>query len=183
MNLHITPSLNIDRLCKTVSVLLFLVRVFAWRLFAPPHESSRHSMRCIFVYCSSYLCLAGRKVDMRKPAKITIWRVFAWRPFACSPLFVVSLHGGAKGRHAKTRQIVILADFCLATFRPARQIYDKQGRKREKSPHENPPNDGFFVFSHADLSPRHTKVRDIRCVAFLSTFCRSFAWRGERSPC
>jgi len=26
MNLHITPSFNIDRLCKTASVLLFLVR-------------------------------------------------------------------------------------------------------------------------------------------------------------
>jgi len=25
MNLHITPSFNIDRLCKTASVLLFLV--------------------------------------------------------------------------------------------------------------------------------------------------------------
>jgi len=27
MNLHITPSFNIDRLCKTASVLLFLVKV------------------------------------------------------------------------------------------------------------------------------------------------------------
>jgi len=26
MNLHITPSFNIDRLCKTASVLLFLVK-------------------------------------------------------------------------------------------------------------------------------------------------------------
>jgi len=26
MNLHITPSFNIDRLCKTASVLLFLVQ-------------------------------------------------------------------------------------------------------------------------------------------------------------
>jgi len=28
MNLHITPSFNIDRLCKTASVLLFLVLSF-----------------------------------------------------------------------------------------------------------------------------------------------------------
>ena len=27
MNLHITPSFNIDRLCKTASVLLFLVLI------------------------------------------------------------------------------------------------------------------------------------------------------------
>jgi len=52
----------------------WLVRVFAWRPFAPPHESTRHLMRCVFGYCLSYLCLARRKVAMRKPAKITIWR-------------------------------------------------------------------------------------------------------------
>jgi len=62
-----------------------LFRVFAWRPFAPPHESTRQSMRCIFGYCLSYVCLARRKVAMRKPAKITIWRVLAWRPFAFSP--------------------------------------------------------------------------------------------------
>jgi len=54
--------------------------VFAWRPFAPPHESTRHSMRCVSGYCLSYLCMAGLKVAMRKPIKITIWRVFAWRP-------------------------------------------------------------------------------------------------------
>ena len=57
------------------------------------------------------------------------------------------------------------------------------GRKGEKAPRENPPNGDFFVFSHVDLSPRHTKVRDIPCVAFSATVCRIFAWRGERSPC
>ena len=30
-------------------------------------------------------CLAGRKVATRKHEKVTIWRVFAWRPFAFSP--------------------------------------------------------------------------------------------------
>ena len=57
------------------------------------------------------------------------------------------------------------------------------GRKRERSPCENPPNDDFVVFSHGALSPRHTKVRDILCVAFSATVCRVFAWRDERSPC
>ena len=47
----------------------WLFRVFAWRPFAPPHEGTRHSMRCVFGYCFSYLCLAGRKVAMQKPAK------------------------------------------------------------------------------------------------------------------
>ena len=69
-------------------------------------------------------------------------------------LFVVSLPGGAKGRHANTRQYHHLAGFRVATFRPAR-------RKREKSPRENPPNGDCFVFSHGDLSPHHMKVRDI----------------------
>jgi len=57
------------------------------------------------------------------------------------------------------------------------------GRKREKAPRETPPKGNFFVFSHGDLSPRHTKVRDIPCVAFSATVCLIFAWRGERSPC
>jgi len=59
----------------------WLFRVFAWRTFAPPHGSTRHSMRCVFVYCLSYLCLARRKVAMRKPAKIKN-RVATFRVFA-----------------------------------------------------------------------------------------------------
>jgi len=47
----------------------WLFLVFAWRPFAPPHESTRHSMHCVFGYCLSYLCLAGRKVATRKHAK------------------------------------------------------------------------------------------------------------------
>jgi len=103
------------------------------------------------------------------------------RQFSCvafSPLFVVSLPGGAKSRHAKTRQSHHLVCFRVTTFRPARQRYDKQGRTRKRSPRQNPPNVDFFVFSHGDLSPRHTKVRDILCVAFSATVCRIFAWRG-----
>ena len=60
-----------------------------------------------------------------------------------------------------------LAGFCVATFRPTR-------RKREKAPRENSPNGDFFVLSHGDLSPHHTKVRDIPCVAFSATVCRIF---------
>ena len=135
-----------------------------------------------------------RKGATRKPVKWWLFRVFAtYRPatrkydtFHGSPfplLFVVYLPGGAKGRHAKTRQNHHLACFRVATFRLAKQRYDKQGRKRERLPRENPPNGDFFVFSHGDLSPRHTKLRDIPCVAFSATVCcifafwRVFAWR------
>ena len=37
-----------------------------------------------FVPCHIIL-FSGRKGATRKPAKITFWRVFAWRPYACSP--------------------------------------------------------------------------------------------------
>jgi len=50
----------------------------------------------------------------------------------------------------------------------------------EMAPRENPPIDG--VFSHGDLSPRHTKVRHFSCIAFSPPVCHIFAWRGERSP-
>jgi len=88
--------------------------------------------------------------------------------------FVLSYFRGekAKRRHAKTRH----TDFCVATFR----VF---AAKTRKGALENPPNGDFFVFSHGDLSPRHTKVRDTPCVAFSATVCRIFAWRGERSPC
>jgi len=136
-------------------------------------------------------CFRGEKAK-RRHAKTRLMATFRpstrkYDTFHASPfrlLFVVSLPGGAKGRHAKTRQNHNLACFCVATFRPARQRYDKQRRKRERSPRENPPNGDFFVFSHGDLSPRNTNVRDIPCVAFSATVCRRiFAWRGERSPC
>jgi len=68
----------------------------------------------------------------------------------------------------------MVADLCLVVLSCFRS---------EKAPRENPPNGDFFVFSHGDLSPRHTKVRDIPFIAFSATVCRIFAWRGERSPC
>jgi len=63
----------------------------------------------------------------------------------------------------------MVADLCHVVFSCFRG---------EKAQRENPPNGDFFVFSHGDLSPRHTKVRDIPCVAFSPTVCRIFAWRG-----
>jgi len=49
----------------------WLFRGIAWRPFAPPYESTTLFMRRLFASCLSYLCLAGRKVATRKPAKIT----------------------------------------------------------------------------------------------------------------
>ena len=89
-----TPLINVSYLRLTGRKVAtrkpakwWLFRVFAWRPFAPPHESTRLSIRCVYGYCLSYLCLGegGRKVAMRKPDKITIWRVFAWRLFVFSP--------------------------------------------------------------------------------------------------
>jgi len=100
-----------------------------------------------------------RKGATRKPAKWSLLREFAWRPFFpphesttlhVSPfrlLFVVSLPGGAKGRHAKTRKRHHVAGFRVAAFRPARRRYD--------------------TFISGEFSP---------------SICRVFAWRGERSP-
>jgi len=52
----------------------------------------------------------------------------------------------------------------------------------EKAPRKNPPNGDVYVFSHGEISPRHTKVRHFSCVAFSPPVCRIFAWRGKRSP-
>jgi len=128
-----------------------LFRVFAWRPFAPPHESTKLFMFRLFASSLSYLCLAGRKVATRKHEKVTMFRLFAWRPFApphestklhVSPfrlLFVVSSPGGAKGRHAKTRHVlcVVILSFIFA--------FSHGG-----SPGENTKKVTFRVF---DLSP------------------------------
>ena len=48
------------------------------------------------------------------------------------------------------------------------------GRKGENAPRENPPNGGFFVFSHGDHSPRHTKVRHFSCVVWWLIYAISY---------
>ena len=126
-------------------------RVFAWRPFASPGKDTTNSSRKHNAWNVAYFHVAGRKVAMRKHKKVTIWRVFAWRPLAFSPLLVVSLPGGAKGRHAKTRQIVILVGFRVATFRPARQRYDKQEAKRRRM--------NSVVLSYDGAKGRHAKTR------------------------
>ena len=73
----------------------------------------------------------------------------------------------AKGRHAKTRQKVILSGFRMATFRPARQKYEKQKAKiathekcrnfvwrGERLPCENTKKSPFGGFSRGAFSPR-----------------------------
>jgi len=71
-----------------------------------------------------------------KNTTLKTWRVFAWRPFSppgedttdgrrkhATYKCVVYLHGGAKGRHAKTRQMVTFSCFRMATFCPATRKY------------------------------------------------------------
>jgi len=62
-----------------------------------------------------------------------------------------------------------LCRFVLSCFRG-----EKAKRRHAKTPN--------CVFSHGDLSPRHTKVRHFSCIAFSPPSCRIFAWRGEMSP-
>ena len=58
---------------------------FRMATFRPATRKYDTFIRRLFASCLSYLCLAGRKVAMRKHKKVTIWRVFAWRLFAFSP--------------------------------------------------------------------------------------------------
>jgi len=57
------------------------------------------------------------------------------------------------------------------------------GRKREKSPCENPPNGDFGGVSHCDLSPRQAKIRQTVAENATHGMSRTFVWRGKRSPC
>jgi len=127
--------------------------------------------------------------------------------------FVLSCFWGEKAKrcHAKTRQIVTFSCFRMATFRPATQKYATfhalrfrllflaslpyggcfvpcrinvfSGRKREKSPRENPLNSDFGGISHGDLSPRQAKIRQTVAENATRGMSRTFVWRGERSPC
>jgi len=72
----------------------------------------------------------------------------------------------AKGRHAKTRQMVILAGFRVATFCPARQRYDKQKAKRRRMK--------SFVLLCGGAKGRHAKTRKSHHLAGFS--------RGAFSP-
>jgi len=64
----------------------------------------------------------------------------------------------------------------------AMSYYRVFGAKRRKGATRKPAKWSLFVFSHGDLSPRHTKVRHFSCFAFSPPVCGIFAWRGERSP-
>jgi len=57
------------------------------------------------------------------------------------------------------------------------------GRKRERSPREDPPKGYFVGFSHGDLSPRQAKIRQTVAENATHGILRTFVWRGERSPC
>ena len=111
-------------------------RVFAWRPFAPPHESTTLFMRRLFASCLSYLCLAGRKVatQTRQNGDFFVFphgdlspRHTKVRDIPCVAFSATVCSRGAKGRHAKTRQNHHLAVFRMATFRvfaPKTRLYD-----------------------------------------------------------
>jgi len=72
------------------------------------------------------------------------------------------MNAQTKGRHAKTRQMVTFSCFRMATFRPARQRYDKQEAKRRRMT--------SVVRSCGGAKGRHAKTRKV-------TIWRVFAWR------
>ena len=101
----------------------------------------------------------------------------------------------AKGRHAKTRQMVTFSCFRMATFRPATRKYDTF--------HVSPFRLLFVVSLPGGANGRHAKTRKSHHVAgfreatfrparrrydtfiggeFSPSICRVFTWRGERSP-
>jgi len=121
------------------------LRVFAWRPFAPPHESTTLFIVAFSPPVRRIFAWRGERSPCENQLKSPFGGFFAWRPFAFSPpktrlydmgqishhsvrlLFVVSLPGGAKGRHAKTSQSHHLAGFRVATFRvfaPKTRLYD-----------------------------------------------------------
>jgi len=164
------------RHAKTRQMVTF--SCFRMAIFRPATQKYDTFHASPFASCLSYLCLAGRKVAKWKPAKITIWRVFVFSHGDLSPREAKIQQKGAKTRKVATRKpakwwlfrVFAWRPFAppgkdttnRGEFRPARQRYDKQGRKRERSPRENPPNDDFFVFLHGDLSPRQAKMRQTR---------------------
>ena len=130
---------------------------------APEGERSKTRNVTFFVFLpGDPPCENAKMKD--KITTLKTWRVFAWRPFAppgvnttdgrrklATYKCVVSSPGGAKGRHAKTRHMVTFSCFRVATFRPARQRYDKQEAKRR--------NTKSVVLSCGGAKGRHAKTR------------------------
>ena len=63
MKLHITPSFNIDRLCKTASVLLFLVIIIFLSFNIPQH---------VYLFYFSNKCWVSERFDLafKPPIKV-----------------------------------------------------------------------------------------------------------------
>jgi len=146
---------------------------------SPRQAKIRHIYKLrVFAFHQSCFRLAGRQVAMRKheESHISCFRPFSFLFNNCSTRIfttdgrrklatykcVVSSPGGAKGRHAKTRQMAILAGFRVATFRPARQRYGKQKAKRRRMK--------SVVLLRGGAKGRHAKTRKSNHLAVV-------AWR------
>jgi len=137
-------------------------------------------------------------------AKITIWRVFAWRPFAPPGTYTTNRGENAKGRHAKTRQMMTFSCYRMATFRPATRKYatvhalrfrllfvvslpgEAKGRHAKTRQMvilaTRKHTKWWFWRVFATLSPRQAQIRQTGAKT-RGMKCRTFVWRGERSPC
>ena len=90
--------------------------------------------------------------------------------------------GGAKGRHAKTKKVIIWRVFAWRpfAFSPLFVVSLLGGAKgrRAKTRHSD-----FGGFSRGDLSSRQAKIRQKGGEKATHEKCRTFVLRGERSPC
>jgi len=93
----------------------------------------------------------------------TIWRVFAWRPFAPPCKDTTNRGENVKGRHAKTRQMLTYSYFRMASFRPATRKYATFHALRSRLL--------FVVSLPSEANGRHAKTRQNHHLAFF------FAWR------
>jgi len=122
-------------------------------------------MRRLFASSLSYLCLAGRKVVTRQPAKpLAGFRVETFRVFAPKHVYTTwhkshstSWGENAKGRQAKTRQMMTCSCFRMATFRPATRKYATFHALRFRLL--------FVVSLPGEAKGRHAKTRQNRLLA------------------
>jgi len=136
-------------------------------------------------------CFRGeiRQAKTRKIVTFSCFGMATFRPatrkyntFHASPfrlLFVVSLPGGAKGRHAKTRKSPF-GGFSLGDLSPRQSKIRQTGGETAKGRHvKKPQMVTFLCFCMETFRPPHKSTRySMRCVF---GYCLSYLWlaRGK----
>jgi len=97
-------------------------RVFAWRPFAPPHESTTLFMHRVFAPVCRIFAWRGERSPRENPPK-SPFGVFSRGDLSPRQAKIRQTGENAKGRHSKTRQMMTFSCFRMATFRPATRKY------------------------------------------------------------